>query len=117
MHVILDNPPGDLSLANTPLLESLARGGDAHNVLGCFPTLKDKALRELYSPMWDLNIAVWSADAVARGQNTAQTDANQIRQLAAQGIVTNPGGGLLGSSNFTVNCPTLGFASTPPSED
>ena len=67
--------------------------------------------------MWDLNIAVWSADAVARGQNTAQTDANQIRQLAAQGIVTNPGGGLLGSSNFTVNCPTLGFDSTPPSED
>lgn len=31
--------------------------------------------------------------------------------------MTNPGGGLLGSSNFTVNCPTLGFASAPPSED
>lgn len=117
MHVILDNPPGDLSLENSALLESLARGGDAHNVLGCFPTLSDQRLRELYSPMWDLNIAVWSPDAVARGQNTTQTDANQIRQLAAQGLVTNPGGGLLGSSNFTVNCPTLGFASTAPTED
>ena len=117
MHVILDNPPGDLSLENGALLESLARGGDAHNVLGCFPTLSDKRLRELYSPMWDLNIAVWSPDAVASGKNTTQTDANQIRQLAAQGIVTSPGGGLLGSSNFTVNCPTLGFASAPPTED
>ncbi|MEO7909847.1 MAG: hypothetical protein ABIV47_09375 [Roseiflexaceae bacterium] len=117
MHVILDNPAGDLSLENNALLESLARGGDAHNVLGCFPTLRDQHLRELYSPLWDLNIAVWSPDAVASGQNTTQTDANQIRQLAARGIVTSPGGGLLGSSNFTVNCPTLGFADTPPLED
>jgi hypothetical protein len=117
MHVILDNPPGDLSLANPALLESLARGGDAHNVLGCFPTLADQRLRELYSPMWDLNIAVWSDAAVASRQNVAQTDANQIRQLAARGVVTNPGGGLLGSSNFTVNCPVMGFADEAPSED
>ena len=114
MHVILDNPPGDLSLANTALLESLRLGGDAHNVLGSFPTLADPREARLYTPMWDLNIAVWSPDAVARGLNVAQTDANQIRQLAARGMVTNPGGGMLGSANFVVNCPVLGFATAPP---
>jgi hypothetical protein len=114
MHVLLDNPPGDLSVENTALLESLRRGGDAHNVLGSFPTLRDPRLARLYTPMWDLHIAEWSAEAVANGTNVTQTDANQIRQLAAKGIVTNPGGGMLGSANFVVNCPVLGFADEAP---
>lgn len=117
MHVILDNPPGNLSLENPALLESLRQLGDAHNVLGSFPTLKDKKDRESYSPLWDLHIAEWSADAVARNENFAQTDESTIRQLAARGFITNPGGGKLSSSNFTVNCPVLGFATSPPKED
>ncbi|MGI8582283.1 MAG: DUF7482 domain-containing protein [Chitinophagaceae bacterium] len=116
-HVILDNPPGNLSLQNPALLESLRKLGDAHNVLGSFPTLTDKRLRELYTPLWDLNIAVWSDDAVARKVNFAQTDANTIRQLSVGGFVTNPGGAKLSSANFLVNCPVLGFATTPPTED
>jgi hypothetical protein len=114
MHVTLDNPPGDLSLQNTALLESLRRGGDAHNVLDSSPTLADPRLARLYTPMWDLHIGVWSPAAVAGGQNVAQTDANQIRQLAAAGMITNPGGGMLGSANFVVNCPVLGFRDQPP---
>jgi hypothetical protein len=117
MHVILDNPPGNLSLQNPALLESLRQLGDAHNVLGSFPTLRDKRLRELYTPLWDLNIGEWNADVVARGENFAQTDANTIRQLAARGFITNPGGAKLSSANFVVNCPVMGFATTPPTED
>lgn len=115
MHVILDNPPGDISLENTELLESLRQDGDAHNVLDSFPTLDDPHLARLYTPLWDLHIAVWSPDAVAKGQNVGQTDANQIRQLAARGLITSPGGGLLGSSNAVVNCPVLGFEDEAPS--
>lgn len=116
-HVILDNPPGNLSLQNPALLEGLRMLGDAHNVLGSFPTLADKRLRELYTPLWDLNIAVWSDDVVSRMQNFAQTDANTIRQLAVGNYVTNAGGAKLSSANFVVNCPVLGFATTPPTED
>lgn len=116
-HVILDNPPGNLSLQNPALLESLRKLGDAHNVLGSFPTLSDKRLRELYTPLWDLNIAVWSNDAVLRGVNFAQTDVNTIKQLAMRNHLTNPGGGMLGSANFVVNCPVMGFATTAPTED
>ena len=116
-HVILDNPPGGLTLDDPALLNSLAIGGDAHNVLGAFPlTLSDPAERRLYTPLWDLNIAVWSDEAVADGQNFAQRDANEIRQLAVQGLLTNPGGGFLSSANFVVNCPVLGFAFDPPTE-
>jgi hypothetical protein len=114
MHVILDNPPGDLSLEHTALLESLRKGGDAHNVLDSFPTLTDPRLAALYTPMWDLHIAEWSPGAVASMRNVAQTDANQIRQLGAMGMVTAPGGGMLGSANFVVNCPVMGFADEAP---
>lgn len=89
-------------------------GGDAHNVLGSFPTLRDPRLASLYTPMWNLYIAEWSAESVANGTNVTQKDANAIRQLAVQGIVTNPGGGMLGSANFVVNCPVLGFADEAP---
>ena len=54
---------------------------------------------------------------MAEGINFAQTDANTVRQLAERGFLTNPGGGALGSSNFVVNCPVLGFAATAPTED
>ncbi len=56
-------------------------------------------------------------EVVANGGNFAQTDANTIRQLAARGFLTNPGGGKLGSANFVVNCPVLGFADMAPTED
>jgi hypothetical protein len=117
MHVILDNPPGNLSLQNPSLLESLRKLGDAHNILGSFPTLADKQKRELYSPLWDLNIGEWRADIVGNRINFAQTDANTVRQLAKRGFITNPGGAKLGSANFLVNCPVLGFATTAPSDD
>lgn len=117
MHVILDNPPGNLSLTNMALLQSLARLGDAHNVLGSFPTLTDQRLRELYTPLWDLNIAVWSDATVAAGENFVQTDANTIRQLAVGNFVTNAGGAKLSSANSVVNCPVMGFATDAPTQD
>jgi len=113
-HVILDaGQEKDLNVEAEDVLAALERGGDAHNVLDSFPTLSG-GLAELYTPMWDLHVGVWSPEVVAAGENVAQTDANQIRQLAAQKLVTNPGGGPLGSANFVVNCPVIGFADSAP---
>jgi hypothetical protein len=116
-HVILDNAPGQLSFQNPTLFETLRTLGDARNILGAFTTLKDEKERELYTPLWDLNIPVWSDAVVAGKTNFAQTDANTIRQLAVNGYVTNAGGAKLSSANIVVNCPILGFATTPPTED
>ena len=116
-HVVIDGLlPQEANLLNTALLEALRIGGDSHNVLDSFPTLRDPRLARLYSPMWDTRLAVWSPLAVARGLNVAQTDANQIRQLAVRGLVTSPGGVPLGSNNSVVNCPVFGFLNDPPNE-
>ena len=113
-HVILNgNNPMDINDAS--VREILRQGGDAHNVLDFVPTESDPARRALYSPMWDVHLAQWSDAAVAAGQNTAQPDANTIRQLAAQGLITSPGGvAPLGSANIVVNCPFFAFLDEAP---
>ncbi len=114
-HVIVDGHNAeDANLGNKALIESLRLGGDAHNVQETFPTLLDPALAQAYSPLWDLQIGVWSPDAVAQGLNTAQTDANVIRNLAAQGLVTSPGGLPLAPAGIIINCPVVGFTDQAP---
>lgn len=114
-HVILDGHGSeDASLQNAALLESLRVGGDAHNVLDSFTTLNDPNLAALYTPLWDLQLAKWSAEAVAQGLNVAQKDANQIRQLAARGLVTAADGLPLVPENIIVNCPIVAFVDQAP---
>lgn len=114
-HVILDGHGSeDPSLQNPTLLEALRIGGDAHNVLDSFTTLSDPNLAALYTPMWDLQLAKWSAEAVAQGLNVAQEDANQIRQLAARGLVTAADGLPLVPENIIVNCPIVAFVDQAP---
>lgn len=117
-HLIADGENAEsLFPGNESLLRGLRNGGDAHNVLDSFPTLSDPAERRLYSPLWDVSITVWSPDAVARGLNVAQADANRIRQLAAEGQVTSPGGTPLRSDRSILNCPAIGFFNDPPTGD
>lgn len=116
-HVIIDGlNPLDLNLANTQLLAALRVGGDAHNILDVFPTLLDRELRELYTPDWDLHLGVWSDAAVNEGRNGAREDANVLRQAAARGLVTSPGGTLLRSDRSVLNCPALGWEDEAPTE-
>ncbi|MBA2409994.1 MAG: hypothetical protein H0V62_09580 [Gammaproteobacteria bacterium] len=85
-HVVIDGLlPQEANLANTAVLEALRIGGDSHNVLDSFPTLRNPRLARLYTPMWDTRFAVWTPSAVNSGLNVAQTDANEIRQLAVRG--------------------------------
>lgn len=114
-HVFSDGMLAETAnLENEALLDALRAGGDSHNVLDSFTTLEDPKLAALYSPLWDLRVGVWSAEAVTEGLNVAQTDANEIRQLAADGLVTSPGGVALGSANIVINCPIFGFAEEAP---
>lgn len=60
-----------------------------------------------YSPLWDVHPAQWSAEAVALGQNTRQTDRSDILNLVQKGLVTGPGGAQFGPGGFVVNCPIV----------
>lgn len=117
-HLIVDGLNArDLRLDDAQLLNALRVGGDAHNVLDSFPTANDASVRELYSPLWDVVTTVWSPEAVRTGRNVAQTDGNQIRQLAAAGQISSPGGTVLRSDRFILNCPALGFLDERPQGD
>lgn len=64
-----------------------------------------------YSPVWDVNLAQWSAAAVANGQNTRQTAVSTAQeQLAPAGLITGPGGAPFGASGFIVICPIISRA-------
>jgi hypothetical protein len=60
-----------------------------------------------YSPLWDVNLAQWSATAIAQGDNVRQQDVGDIMNLAEQGLITGPGGAAFGASGFIVNCPIV----------
>ncbi|HSD60476.1 MAG TPA: hypothetical protein VLC55_06435, partial [Burkholderiales bacterium] len=60
-----------------------------------------------YSPLWDVHAAAWSAQAIAQGLNTRQTDFGKVRNLAQKGLVTAPDGTPFAASGFIVNCPIV----------
>ena len=57
--------------------------------------------------MWDVNLAKWTDQIVAAGQNLRQTDVGAAQGLAQQGQLTAPDGSPLTASGFIVNCPIV----------
>jgi hypothetical protein len=107
-------PGRDAAVANPEVLEVFRRGADVSNIFDVFPTNSRRRDRREYSPLWDLQVGVYSDAAVARGLNGLKKDANVVRRLAARGLVTAPGEQPLGSANVLINCPALGFLESPP---
>jgi len=86
------------------LSSALLDGLDPLNILGEVPS---HSRTSSYSPLWDANLAQWTPKAVAAGLNTRQTAFDDVRRLAARGLVTAPDGSPFGRSNFLINCPAI----------
>ena len=99
----------DAAVANPEVLDALRRGADVSNIFSDMPRTSGNSDRREYSPAWDLQVGVYSDAAVTAGMNGLKTDADRVRRLARQGVVTAPGGLPLGSANIVINCPALGF--------
>ena len=83
-------------------LTSTVRGeGDPLNLLRWNPS------QGRYSPLWDVNLAAWTPEAVANGQNLRQNDVDTAVGLVSQGLLTGPNGDPFGASGFIVNCPII----------
>ena len=82
---------------NSALLDGL----DPLNVLRWNPS------QGRYSPLWDVHLAAWSAQAIATGQNLRQMDFGDVLGLASHGQVTGPDGGAFGPAGFIVDCPIV----------
>jgi hypothetical protein len=80
----------------------LGEGSGPLNVFGGVPTI---ALD--YSPMWDLNLGVWTQEAIDAGYRSRLIDEFQILALADGGHITGPDGAPYGSTGFIVNCPIV----------
>ncbi len=107
-------PSRDAAVKNPEVLEVFRRGADVSNIFDVFPTNSRRRDRREYSPLWDLQVGVYSDAAVARGLNGLKKDANVVRRLASRAVVTAPGGQPLGSANILINCPALGFLESAP---
>lgn len=83
------------------LSSALLDGLDPLNVLRWNPD------QGRYSPLWDVHLAEWSAQAIANGQNQRQMSFNDIRNLVEEGLITGPDGAPFGPSGFIVNCPIV----------
>ncbi len=97
-----NNPAGDVNPQRQGLLSALRGQGGPLNVLGGIPTVATD-----YSPLWDVNFAEWTSDAMDRGYASRVTEEFQILGLVERGHMTGPGGTVFGSSGVIVNCPIV----------
>lgn len=95
---------GKMNPARQGLASALMGEGDPFNIVQEIP-FGDRAL--LYTPMWDVRIAVWKTEAITAKTNTAQMDFNTVAGLAAEGRITGPGGAPWGAIGVVVNCPIV----------
>lgn len=96
---------------------TLPRITDPFNVQGDFPTLSSARHAHAYSPLWDVQLGFWTAEAIKLGLDTRQVDENVILNLAVKGYITGPGGAPYGSVGFVVDCPPIAFLDQQPEGD
>lgn len=62
-----------------------------------------------YSPMWDVQLAEWTKDAIAKGQQKLITDGADLGAKSDSGLLVSPAGGPVKTTGNLVNCPVVGF--------
>jgi hypothetical protein len=72
------------------------------NVFGGVPTV---ALD--YSPLWDMNVGVWTQGAIEKGYRSRMIEEFQFLGMVQRGFITGLEGGRFGSTGFIVNCPVV----------
>lgn len=97
--VVVNGPTGRSNPKRQGIFSALADGQPPLNVVGAIPTLS-----EGYSPLWSVNLAVWSQRAAGRSRVTAQS---QVHDLVRRGLITGPDGKPFGPAGVIVNCPIV----------
>jgi hypothetical protein len=62
-----------------------------------------------YSPMWDVQLAEWSKEAIEKNQRKLITDGDDVVAKSNTGLLVSPGGGPVRTTGNLVNCPVVGF--------
>jgi hypothetical protein len=100
IFAVANGPTGGENPQRQGFNSALSDGRAPLNVLGGIPTVATD-----YSPLWDLNLAEWTKEAVDRGYRARVIEEFQILGLVEQGWLTGPGGSDFGSVGIIINCP------------
>jgi hypothetical protein len=96
----------DGGLASDATLANSVRLLTSRNVLSSAPaTAPDGSAR--YSPLWDVNVGMWTATAVDAHRVTQLTSVQAVASAVSAGDLTGPGGAAFGPVGFAVNCPVV----------
>jgi len=95
-HTGKDNPQ------RQGLSSALSDGASPLNVLGGIPTVATD-----YSPIWDINPAVWTQLAIELGYRSRMTEEFAILGMVQKGWITGLNGQKFGGVGFIVNCPIV----------
>lgn len=103
IYVVVNGPTGLDNPYRQGINSAISDGGHGPlNILGGIPTINLD-----YSPIWRLFPVVWTADAIEKGYRTKVTNAIDIENAGAKGILQSIEGGPPKAVGFLVNCPVV----------
>jgi len=102
IFLFANGPTGKENPQRQGLNSAISDGLSPLNVLGGIPTVATD-----YSPLWDLNLGVWTQESVEKGYRSRMFEEFQILDFARKGFITGPNGGPYGSTGLIVNCPIV----------
>src|SRR5215212_3961807 len=102
LFLFANGPTGKGNPQRQGLNSALMDEGSPLNVLGGIPTIATD-----YSPLWDLNLGVWTQEAIDNGYRSRLTEEFAILGFVEQGWIIGLGGGQYGSVGMIVNCPIV----------
>ncbi|HSD58819.1 MAG TPA: hypothetical protein VLB04_11620 [Methanotrichaceae archaeon] len=100
IFVFINGPTGKDNPQRQGLDSAIVDGESPLNVLGGIPTVATD-----YSPLWDMNLGMWTNDSIDNGYRSRMIEEFQILGMAQKGWITGPAGAPFGSVGIVVNCP------------
>lgn len=102
IFVFVNGATGKNNPQRQGLNSALSDAASPLNVLGGIPTVATD-----YSPLWDINPAVWTQAAIDKGYRSRMTEEFAILGLVRRGFLTGLNGKPFGSTGLIVNCPIV----------
>lgn len=102
IFVFVNGATGKNNPQRQGLNSALSDAASPLNVLGGIPTVATD-----YSPLWDINPAVWTQAAIDKGYRSRMTEEFAILGLVRRGFLTGLNGKAFGSTGLIVNCPIV----------
>jgi hypothetical protein len=104
IYTIANGKTGPNDPERQGLNSALSGEGPSLDILADFTELSPG-----YSPMWDVQLAEWTKEAIEKNQRKLITNGDDIVAMSHAGLLVSPVGGPVKTIGNLVNCPVVGF--------